>query len=182
MLARHENIPSVPLDSEEVEEDYMTALTSHRDSIDTSNTPRPDFISNLPESISDPRLFHPSNNVDYYEDDETEELALGMADAPLGTPRTGSFPNGSGQARQMHPDSPTPEQRQILSPTNTTNGSLDQMTPQLNRTSNQLATPSHDFSGATGVRRRSSAGQRNKNLGDTDSEGETEPGRVTIIR
>ena len=159
----------------------MTALTSHRDSIDTSNTPRPDFNNTLPESISDPHPLFSGNNVDYYEDDETEELALGMAAAPVGTPRTGAFPNGTGQARQMHPDSPTPEQRQILSPV-ATNGSIDQTTPQLNRTSERLATPSNDFSGATGVRRRSSAGKRNKNLGDTDSEGELEPGTVTIIR
>lgn len=153
----------------------MTALTSHRDSIDTSNTPRPDFISNLPESISDPRLY--SNNVDN-EDDETEELALGMADKPLNTPRNGSFQNGNGP-RQSHPDSPTPEQRQILS-TNTANDA----TPQTNRTitTDRLATPSHDLAGATGVRRRSSAGKRNRNLGDTDSEGEIEPGTVTIIR
>lgn len=161
----------------------MTALTSHRDSIDTNNTPRPDFNnSNLPESISDPRSLSSGNNVSYYEDDETEELALGMADAPVGTPRTGAFPNGSGQARQMHPDSPTPEQRQILSPVTNTNGSDDQTTPQLNRTSERLATPSNDFPGSTGVRRRSSAGKRNRNLGDTDSEGEIEPGTVTIIR
>lgn len=160
----------------------MTALTSHRDSIDTSNTPRPDFMHNLPESISDPRLFSSyNNNMDSNEDDETEELALGMADAPIGTPRNGSFPGTNGQPRQMHPDSPTPEQRQILSSAST-NEIADQTTPQFNRTSNRLATPSNDFGGATGVRRRSSAGKRNKNLGDTDSEGEIEPGTVTIIR
>lgn len=160
----------------------MTALTSHRDSIDTSNTPRPDFMSNLPESISDPRLFTSNyNNVGNDEDDETEELALGMADVPVGTPRNGSFSGSNGLARQTHPDSPTPEQRQILSSASTKE-LADQITPQTNRTSNTLATPSNDFGGATGVRRRSSAGKRNKNLGDTDSEGEIEPGTVTIIR
>lgn len=155
----------------------MTALTSHRDSIDPTNAQRPDFstandndsygssISNLPESISDPRLYH-NNITQNDEDDETEELAIGMADQPADTPRMASF----GTARQLYPDSPTPEPRQLPIANATSS------------TSEKLATPSHDFGGAPGVRRRSSAGRRNKALGDTDSEGEIEPGTATIIR
>lgn len=147
--------------------------------MDTNNTQRPDFMSNLPESISDPRLYsmHSDNtaattfNVD--EDDETEELAIGMADHPIDTPRMGTF----SQNRQIQPDSPTPEHRTLPA-----NGVTLQATPQKISSANKLATPSHDFGGATGVRRRSSAGKRNKALGDTDSEGEIEPGTVTIIR
>lgn len=160
----------------------MTALTSHRDSIETSNTPRPDFTNDLPGSIPDSRLFTSNNDnnvLNRNEDDETEELALVMADAPLGTPRNGSFSGTNGQPRQMHPDSPTPEQRQIL--TSPYSNTADQTTPQMNRTSNMLGTPTNDNDTTIGVRRRSSAGRRKKNLGDTDSEGELDPGTVTII-
>lgn len=169
----------------------MTALTSHRDSIDPSTAQRPDFTNNdsndadsstdnhnytssgfsLPESISDPRMYDMQND----EDDETEELAIPMADQPVDTPRMSSF----GTARQLYPDSPTPERRQ-LPPVHGVASTPENGT---DKSAGKLAAPSpHDFPGAPGVRRRSSAGRRNKALGDTDSEGEIEPGTVTIIR
>ena len=143
-------------EAEEVEEDYQTALTSHRDSIEP-NTDRP-FASS-------------SAKADFPEDEEeTEELALGMSDLPAQTPRP------------QQPDSPTPDQVYVISPTSHEQAPIvpsKDETPKPNRVA-----PSLSDQGA-GVRRRSTgggAGKKNKALGDTDSEGEHEPGYATVLK
>lgn len=175
----------VSTEVEDGEEDYMTALTSRRDSMDTPNTQPMEFMSNAPAgSILDTRASQVDSAaaLDNHEsDEETEELALGMSDVPINTPRMGSFGETSvltSATGAGHRDSPTPD-RDIVSPTTTSNNLPEPNTPQNNKTAPSLSTPAQD---PANLRRRSSAGKRNKNLGDTDSEGEIEPGTVTIIR
>lgn len=142
-------------ETEEVEEDYQTALTSHRDSIEPNST-RPDVPSSATADFLD-------------EDDEQEELALGMSDLPAQTPR------------QAQPDSPTPDKEHVISPTaheQATDVPGKDAAPKPNRVAPSLAEQ------GAGVRRRSTGAGEKKNraLGDTDSEGEHEPGYATVLK
>lgn len=133
-------------EAEEVEEDYQTALTSHRDSIDPSSD-RPAFASPVERGQADV----PD------EEDETEELALGMTQEPAATPRM-----------PEHPDSPTPDQQHVISPT--------EQVPDL-PAKEETPKPNRTMPTSASAKRRS----KGNALGDTDSEDEHEPGYATVL-
>ena len=160
-------VPSPSLENDnEAEEDYMTARTSHthRDSMDQDqqNGLRPAFAAaaraNASAAIDD-------------EEDETEELALGMAGSPDDRPLRGAF---------AYPDSPTPDREHLAPAASSTATGPQEATPTAKRTAPGLSVGASDSQPVMSVRRRSTG--RNRNLGDTDSEGDNEPGTATIIR
>ena len=144
----------------------MTARTSHthRDSMehDQQNALRPAFAAgtraNARAAFDD-------------EEDETEELALGMAGSPDDRPVRGAY---------AYPDSPTPDREHLASAATSAATGPHEATPTAKRTAPGLGVAATESQPGMSVGRRSTG--RNRNLGDTDSEGDNEPGTATIIR
>lgn len=118
------------------------------------------------------------------DDDETEELALGMSDQPAQTPRAAKE-----QQQQQHPDSPTPGQQHVISSTEQVPNlpAKDEATDTPKPESIALAKGLGEQGTGAGIRRRSTgngngSGRKNKVLGDTDSESEHEPGYATVLK
>lgn len=176
-------------EQDDIEEDYMRARTSHRESMDaysprlTLETPSTSF-RNLKElaapAESDEEIARKA--MPYLGHDRTS-MALDQD-----TPKIADFPTSATAGFPIQqPDSPTPDNSH-RSPQSPNNSRRSPQSPAAVRifsncraSANVEASFQHVLHMGTGIRRRRSTGKP-RNLGDTDSEGELEPGTVTIIR
>ena len=162
-------------EQEEVEEDYMTARTSYRDSMDTSLRFGPETPSSSSRDLSELG----KQSTDKTDGEEIEQMASidSSEKTAHDTPKLSNFPLPTASILLKQPDSPTLDKTSIPHNSMPLTQTPSTARPSINGTATHLSGQQL----GSGVRRRRSTGKA-KTLGDTDSEGELEPGTVTIIR